>query len=158
MDEHGAVNERNGILVAADWHQAYSRCHAIATALPAESVPLDSAVGRTLAVDLIALCDVPHYASSAMDGWAVAGPRPWSLTDSSELADGQASPIVTGGLVPGGAYSVVRSEHGIVTDGTPRPWISCPMLRLGPHSRAGTSGRSERKYSGLRSSSVPALC
>lgn len=134
MDEHGPVNEHSTTLVTADWHQAHELCHEIATALPAEQVPLDgvgghSVVGRTLAADLVALCDVPHYASSAMDGWAVAGVGPWRLVetpelpDTTELSDGQATPIVTGGLVPVGAISIVRSEHGAVTDG-PSPELS----------------------------------
>jgi molybdopterin molybdotransferase len=76
------------------------------------SVPLSSAVGRIVARDIIALCDVPHYASSAMDGWAVAGPAPWNLVENVSLARGEARAIVTGGLIPEGADRVLRSEHG----------------------------------------------
>ena len=140
MDEHRAVNEHPITLIAADWHQAHLLCHEIATALPSEQVTLDKAVGRTLATDLVALCDVPHYASSAMDGWAVAGPGPWRLVDAPTLANGQASPIVTGGLVPRGAYSIVRSEHGTITDGP------SPTLDLLPDAPPGTpfAGRNIR--------------
>jgi molybdopterin molybdotransferase len=79
-----------------------------------ESVPLSDAIGRVLASDMVALCDVPHYASSAMDGWAVAGAAPWRLVKSHSLEPGEAAPIVTGGLVPAGASAVLRSEHGTV--------------------------------------------
>lgn len=77
---------------------------------------LSAAIGRTLAADVVALCDVPHYASSAMDGWAVAGVAPWRLGKSQSLEPGEAVPIVTGGLVPAGTRAVLRSEHGAVRD------------------------------------------
>jgi molybdopterin molybdotransferase len=100
-----------------DWHTARSYCYRAAPALAAESVPLSEAIGRILASDMVALCDVPHYASSAMDGWAVAGEGPWRLVKSHSLAPGEAAPIVTGGLVPAGARAVLRSEHGSVLGG-----------------------------------------
>src|SRR5690625_1290026 len=79
-------------------------------------VPLAEAFGRTLAADLRALFDVPHYDSSAMDGCAVAGPPPWILDDSpphpsAPLLPGRARTVVTGGPVPAGASGVVRSEY-----------------------------------------------
>ena len=91
----------------------------MARPLPPVSVPLGEAVGRVAAGDVIALCDVPHYASSAMDGWAVAGAPPWRLLDgsgsaSAPLESGQARTIVTGGLIPQDADGVLRSEHGAV--------------------------------------------
>ena len=57
---------------------------------------------------------MPHYASSAMDGWAVNGTGPWILAEPGQrLAPHQASPIVTGGLIPAGAKAVLRSESGV---------------------------------------------
>jgi molybdopterin molybdotransferase len=76
-------------------------------------VPLSSAVGRTLTLDVAALQKLPHYDSSAMDGWAVSGCGPWILADSERLlSPGQASVIATGGLVPAGAQSILRKENG----------------------------------------------
>jgi molybdopterin molybdotransferase len=95
-----------------DWHAARHQIYLAATPLPATPVPLNEAVGRVVASDVIALCEVPHYASSAMDGWAVAGPAPWRIVKAAALAAGEASLIVTGGLVPTGADGVLRSEHG----------------------------------------------
>ncbi|MEF2975991.1 molybdopterin molybdotransferase MoeA [Subtercola sp. YIM 133946] len=100
-----------------------------------ETVDLSDALGRMLALDLHARIDVPHYASAAMDGWAVRGPAPWRVIDPWHLADaglepGLAVPIVTGALVPRGADAVLRSESAEV-EGAP------PMLRLGAHARAG---------------------
>jgi molybdopterin molybdotransferase len=92
------------------WHDARQSAYDAASALPAQQVPLADAVGRVLASDITALIDVPHYASSAMDGWAVAGDGPWTLVENGPLHPGQAIRIVTGGLVPPGARAVLRSE------------------------------------------------
>ncbi len=57
-----------------------------------------------------------------MDGYAVRGAGPWRVVgqvkagtaDPGELADGQATGIVTGAAVPAGATTVVRSEDAVV--------------------------------------------
>jgi molybdopterin molybdotransferase len=58
-----------------------------------------------------------------MDGWAVNGSGPWILAEPGQrLAPHQASPIVTGGLIPPGAQAVLRSESGLIApdeDGLP---------------------------------------
>nr|WP_242587520.1 molybdopterin molybdotransferase MoeA [Streptomyces sp. MST-110588] len=51
--------------------------------------PLVEALGRTLAVPLTALTDLPSFDTSAMDGWAVSGPGPWRIT-THMTADGEA--------------------------------------------------------------------
>ncbi|MEO7122603.1 MAG: molybdopterin molybdotransferase MoeA [Lacisediminihabitans sp.] len=94
-----------------DWHSARHQAFLAATSLSATPVPLNEAIGRVVASDIIALCEVPHYASSAMDGWAVAGPPPWRVVTAERLVPGEASVIVTGGLIPAGAHGVLRSEH-----------------------------------------------
>jgi molybdopterin molybdotransferase len=82
-----------------------------------------------LAQPLVALCDVPHAVTSAMDGWAVAGHGPWRLREtaaasgsadvpSSEtfaLRPGEASPILTGGVPPAGTEAVLRNELGVLS-------------------------------------------
>ncbi len=78
--------------------------------------------GLVLAEDLAALCALPSFDTSAMDGWAVAGSGPWTIVGQSlagrpvpgPLAPGQAVVIATGGVVPSGADAVVRSEDGQV--------------------------------------------
>lgn len=103
----------------SDWHLARAYSYRAPQPLSSESVPLRDCVGRTLASELVALCDVPHYASSAMDGWAIAGDGPWRLVKALSLEPGEAAAIVTGGLVPRGARAVLRSEHGVLRgDGT----------------------------------------
>jgi molybdopterin molybdotransferase len=118
------------------WYEAYRFSHEVAGLLPSEQVGLDAAVGRILADDVIALCDVPHYASSAMDGWAVAGPPPWLLVQATSLRAGEATPIVTGGLVPAGASSVLRSEHGVLTFDDDPGDDDRPVLNLLPGGAA----------------------
>ncbi|MGW6554983.1 molybdopterin molybdotransferase MoeA [Streptomyces sp. NPDC055051] len=87
---------------------------------PPVRVPLGQALGRTLAEPLRALTDLPSFDSSAMDGWAVAGPGPWTVREESvlaghagaaALAPGEAVRIATGARVPAGATAVVRAEH-----------------------------------------------
>lgn len=99
------------------WREAMSRAYLAPTALPAETVRLDEAVGRVLAAEVVALGDVPHYASSAMDGWAVSQGGPWRIVAAASLAAGEAVPIVTGGAIPAGTTGVLRSEWGAVSDG-----------------------------------------
>ncbi|MFH8447373.1 molybdopterin molybdotransferase MoeA [Streptomyces sp. NPDC018026] len=85
------------------------------------AVPLDAALGLTLAAPLAALTDLPSFDSSAMDGWAVAGPGPWAVRDEGVLAghaapapltDGEAVRIATGARIPPDTTAVLRSEHG----------------------------------------------
>lgn len=100
------------------WAEARSRAASAGRPLGVESTPLAAALGRVLASDVTAAIDVPHYASAAMDGWAVAGTGPWRLRHADELSAGEATPIVTGGLLPAGATRVVRTEDGTVADAT----------------------------------------
>ncbi|MCU1637408.1 MAG: molybdopterin molybdotransferase MoeA [Microbacteriaceae bacterium] len=106
------------------WSEARRTAFTAASALPPEIVPLDRAVGRLLTASVTALSDVSHYASSAMDGWAVAGDAPWQLVDSANLEPGQATLVVTGGVIPGGAGGVLRSENGLVEG-----WMLAPNDR-----------------------------
>lgn len=119
---------------AHTWQEARQRAFEVAAPIPASPVPLRAALGRTLSSDVLALQDMPHYASSAMDGWAVNGSGPWILSEPGQrLAPHQASPIVTGGLIPPGAKAVLRSESGVITtddDGL-------PILGLGGAAKPG---------------------
>jgi molybdopterin molybdotransferase len=96
------------------WAEARLVASRAAARLGTEHVPLDDALGRVLRHDLPAGIDIPHYASAAMDGWAVAGSPPWLLVDATTLRPGEATPIVTGGLLPSGADAVIRSEYAHV--------------------------------------------
>jgi len=109
------------------WHEARAAAFAAASPLPSERVDLADAIGRVLAEDVRALHDVPHYASSAMDGWAVSGDGPWTIVPGSSLREGTAAAIVTGGLIPGGTSGVLRRENaivdrGVLTTESDEPW------------------------------------
>ena len=95
------------------WAEARLVASQAAPPLGTEEVALADALGRVLRRDVTAAIDIPHYASAAMDGWAVAGSGPWRLSDGA-LSPGEASEIVTGGLLPEGADAVVRSENAHV--------------------------------------------
>ncbi|MER5947409.1 molybdopterin-binding protein [Streptomyces sp. NPDC001904] len=91
----------------------------------AARVPLDEALGLVLAAPLTALTDLPSFDTSAMDGWVVAGPGPWSVRDQGilaghggppELSDGEAAAIATGARIPPDTTAVIRSEHGHLDD------------------------------------------
>ena len=89
--------------------------------LPAEPVALADAAGRVLAEDAVAAIDLPRFASSAMDGFAVrSADTPGRLPVVARvaagrpagraLAPGEAMAISTGGVVPEGADAVVPIE------------------------------------------------
>ncbi|MFF3979360.1 molybdopterin molybdotransferase MoeA [Streptomyces sp. NPDC001828] len=107
---------------AAVWDDARAVAARAGRAAPGHShrVPLESALGEVLTQPLTALTDLPSFDTSAMDGWAVAGPGPWAVRDGGvlaghsapgTLADGEAVRIATGARIPAGATAVIRSEH-----------------------------------------------
>jgi molybdopterin molybdotransferase len=90
-------------------------------ALPSERIAIDGALDRVLAQDVLARGDVPPFACSAMDGYAVmAGASGRTLTVVAEsraggpsrrsLREGEAIRISTGAAVPEGATAVIRQE------------------------------------------------
>jgi molybdopterin molybdotransferase len=112
-------------LLSIDEAQALVAAHI--RVLPAEPVVLGEAHGRFVAEDVPATIDLPPFASSAMDGYAVrAADTPGRLEvvgESAagtpfpgELAPGQAIVISTGAVVPASADAVVPVER-IARDG-----------------------------------------
>jgi molybdopterin molybdotransferase len=95
--------------------------------LPAERVPLEEAAGRVLAEPAAAVVDLPPFASSAMDGFALrAADTPGTLPvvaripagrpAERELREGEAMAIATGGVVPAGADAVIPLEDVVDHD------------------------------------------
>jgi len=96
--------------------------------MPAVSVPLDRALGLVLAGDLFAGLDLPPFANSAMDGYAVHAEDvarlptelpvsqdiPAGRSDVEALIPGTAARIMTGAPMPDGAGVIVPVE---LTDG-----------------------------------------
>jgi molybdopterin molybdotransferase len=101
-----------------------------------ENIPLSEAVGRVLATDIRSDIDLPDFARSIMDGFAVRGSSTFgasegnpaylnlkgtvAMGESSNLAvgPGEAVRISTGGMLPAGADSVVMVEHTEAIDDT----------------------------------------
>jgi molybdopterin molybdotransferase len=119
--------------------------------LPPEAVPIAAAAGRVLADAALAVVDLPPFASSAMDGFAlrsrdtpgtlrvgfrIAAGRP----ATRPLAGGEAMGIATGGVVPDGADAVVPIEH-VVERATeievPRVESGANVRPAGGDTRAG---------------------
>ena len=97
--------------------------------LPQETVALERAAGRVLAESAVAQVDLPPFASSAMDGFAVRsadtpGTLPVGATIAAgrpatrPLVPGEAMAIATGGAVPDGADAVVPIEGVAEQDNT----------------------------------------
>ncbi|HEX4324625.1 MAG TPA: gephyrin-like molybdotransferase Glp [Gaiellaceae bacterium] len=102
--------------------EAQERVLERARPLPAEPVPVAEAGGRVTAEDVRARVDLPPFANSAMDGFAVrAADLPGPLRIVGESAAGQpyearveagcAVAISTGAVVPEGADAVVPIEN-----------------------------------------------
>lgn len=109
--------------------EARERVLARVRPLASERVPVADALDRVLASAVAASGDVPPFASSAMDGYAVdAGPAGRTLTVVGEsragapsdhsLEHGEAIRISTGAAVPPGATAVIPQEQVEASDGT----------------------------------------
>ncbi len=106
------------------WDVARAALADTVEALPTVERPVADCDRLVLARDLLALCALPSFDTSAMDGWAVSGSGPWAVVGASlagrpvpgPLVAGQAVVIATGGVVPAGADAVIRSEDGEVRD------------------------------------------
>ncbi|MDO4252431.1 MAG: molybdopterin-binding protein [Rothia sp. (in: high G+C Gram-positive bacteria)] len=115
-----------------------------------QELELAQSLGAVLAQDLQAPIALPHYDSSAMDGYAVCGPGPWLLLDpppaeedqnihrlARDLKPGYASPILTGGLLPAGTQAILRQERAKLSPKDGLTWLEA----LGPEPAAGSDIR-----------------
>ena len=94
-----------------------------------EEVSLDHALSRVLAADIIAHEDIPPFARSLVDGYAVKAKDTHGAREGSpafllvkgaiavgeateaQVGDGEAVAVATGAMVPAGANGVVMEEH-----------------------------------------------
>ena len=126
------MHEQQQFLQVLDRDEAERRFRAALNLAPlgVESVPLDSALGRVLAADVVSPVDVPSFDRSNVDGFALIAedtfgaseevPRVVRLADeilhtgvvpSVTVVRGHAAAIATGGMMPRGADAVVMVEH-----------------------------------------------
>jgi molybdopterin molybdotransferase len=97
------------------------------------TVPLNEALHRVLATDLIAKEDLPRFDKSAVDGYALKAqdttgasqfnPATFQITESEEVNSKQAKQIWTGNPLPKGADAVVMIENTKKRDGKLEVWI-----------------------------------
>ncbi len=94
-----------------------------------ERIPLSQSLGRVLAEPIISEINVPPFANSAMDGYAViaadttgasrqkpvmlqvVGNIPAGTSSSIKLTQGMAARIMTGAPIPAGTTAVIRFEE-----------------------------------------------
>lgn len=111
-------------LVEGNWDNARTIAAQSFMSLLDELIEVKDSVGRTLSRDAQALCDLPTYATSAMDGYAVAGIGPWRIIGEVKaglpmkggLAEGQAVGIATGAVIPLGTRGIIRWEIATVSE------------------------------------------
>lgn len=103
--------------------------------LPTEQIPLLTAAGRILSADILSTVNVPGFARSMMDGFAVRGEDTYGATPynslplrirgtclpgvpfAGRLLPGEALRIMTGAPLPAGADAVLPVEQTVL-DGT----------------------------------------
>ncbi|WP_022884088.1 gephyrin-like molybdotransferase Glp [Glaciibacter superstes] len=143
--------------ISADEHLA--AILAATSMLAPQSVPLDLALGRVLASDVLAQVDVPSFDNSSMDGYAVrladvataSTDNPVTLDVVADLAAGtqddpliragQCARIMTGAPTPGNAEAIVpiedtdRGTDRVVIHVAPAP--AAFIRRAGSDTRAG---------------------
>ncbi len=95
----------------ASWGDARAAVHGLVGPIRPRMVALPDAIGAVTVTAVRAPGPMPHYDSSAMDGWAVRGAGPWTAA-AGALHEGGFQAVVTGGLLPTGTEAVLRSEAG----------------------------------------------
>src|SRR5881392_1111940 len=126
------MREQEQFLTVLDRDEAERRFRAAINSTPTkvERVPVDAALGRVLAVDVLSSVDVPSFDRANVDGFAVVAdstygaseeqPRVVHLGDETihtavvprtAIRSGEGLEIATGGMMPRGADAVVMVEH-----------------------------------------------
>lgn len=104
------------------WEQARQLAHKSALPTTPLTLSLSNAAGHVLAEDALALGDMPPFAASRIDGWAVSGPGPWKRVGDAlagheyieRLLDGECVHIATGAVMPEGATASLKDEESRV--------------------------------------------
>jgi putative molybdopterin biosynthesis protein len=140
-----------------DRDEARRRFHARLRLMPLEpeSVPLERALDRVLAEEVVADCDVPGFDRSNVDGFAVKAADTFGATESrprfvtlnpevlspgvvphENVRSGFASVISTGGMLPRGADAVLMIEHSdVVSASAAAPGAASPGTAVMADSR-----------------------
>jgi len=106
------------------WQQARELAHNAATISEVIHVQLPQAGGMVLADNICALGDMPPFAASRIDGWAVSGPGPWQRVGDAlaghefvtKLNSGECVHTATGAVMPEGATAALKDEESRLED------------------------------------------
>src|SRR5215472_2334790 len=126
------MREQEQFLQVLDRDEAQRRFRAALDCTPrgSEMVPLEAALGRVLAADVVSPVDVPSFDRSNVDGFAVVAEDTFGASEEEARAvqlgeeeihtgivpvtvinPGKAVLIATGGMLPRGADAVVMVEN-----------------------------------------------
>lgn len=118
-----------GFTAKTDLDAALEMLRSAVVSLEEESVPLQEALGRTLARDIISDEAVPSFDKSAMDGYALRAAETFGASPTDpvsfrvigeilpgevrdlKVGEGEAARIMTGGAFPQGADAVLMAEY-----------------------------------------------
>jgi molybdopterin molybdotransferase len=101
------------------------------------TVPLNEALNRVLAGDVIAREDLPRFDKSAVDGYALWAenttgasqfkPATFQITEAESVNHKRAKQVWTGNAIPKGANAVVMIENTKKHDGTLEVWVQLAL-------------------------------
>jgi len=101
------------------------------------TVPLNEALNRVLAGDVIAREDLPRFDKSAVDGYALWAenttgasqfkPATFQITEAESVNHKQAKQVWTGNAIPKGANAVVMIENTKKRDGALEVWVQLAL-------------------------------
>ena len=107
-------------------------------------ISLEQANNHILAADVFAICDIPAFSQSSMDGYAIkfndrhqplsiTGEMAAGVSETFEISTGEAARIFTGAPLPAGADTVVMQEKVEVKEG--KLFIKDENMQLGLNVR-----------------------
>jgi putative molybdopterin biosynthesis protein len=139
--------QQDQFLDVIDRDEAHRRFHAHLKLAPlgCEPVPLDQALDRVIAEDVIATVDVPGFDRANVDGFAVHAADTFGATEAhprfialnpevlspgivprESVRAGTATTIATGGMLPRGADAVLMVEFSDIAGPKPAPEAATP--------------------------------
>ncbi|MBN1593548.1 MAG: molybdopterin molybdotransferase MoeA [Candidatus Coatesbacteria bacterium] len=118
---------RNTLSSMIPREEAFSIVMGLASLLRTEHIPLEQALGRVLAEDVLSDIDMPPFDKSAMDGYAIRREdilRELEITEvipagtppSKRVGPGECAKIMTGAMIPEGADCVIMREYVELTE------------------------------------------
>lgn len=145
MRQNGTMSET---VFEAQLDVATALSHNVAPPTKLLTLPVSQCGGFVLAQEVNALTDLPPFAASKVDGWAVSGAGPWKIQGSnlagsvseSELTDQQCIHIATGAALPLGTTGVLKDEDSEVIEDLVTAKSSAGLKNIRPRGVEALSG------------------